>query len=321
MTKNILELQRLSVTYLSPTGSVRAVDNVDLSIKEGEVLGLVGESGSGKSTLGLAILKLVPPPGKIVNGSILYNGIDILTLEDEHLQRIRGKEISMVFQDPSSSLNPLMKIKDHFMELFKTHEPAISRIEVEERSIKILERLGIPPERFDDYPHQLSGGMRQRVYIGLAIALNPKVLIADEPTTALDVLIEAQILKLLNKLKQELSLTMILITHNMGVVAENADRIAVMYAGKLVEIASKEEIFIEPLHPYTQGLLRSAPNFLKRDKGIVSIPGDPPDLVNPPPGCLFNPRCPYRFEKCFREHPPLVNIGDRVVACYLYGGG
>lgn len=320
MSGHIIEVHELSVRYPSPAGPVRAVDDVTLSIEKGEVLGLVGESGSGKSTLGLAILRLVPPPGRIVKGSIFYNGVDLLRLDDETIQRIRGREISMVFQDPSSSLNPLMKIKDHFLELFRTHEPGMSEKDIEEKSIEILRRLGIPPERFDDYPHQLSGGMKQRVYIGLAIALNPKILIADEPTTALDVLIEAQILRLLNKLKQELNLTMILITHNMGVVAENADRIAVMYAGKLVEVASKEKMFTEPLHPYTQGLLKSAPNFLRRVRNIVSIPGEPPDLINPPPGCLFNPRCPQKFEKCLKEHPPLIDFGGRLVACYLYGG-
>ncbi|MEM2016456.1 MAG: ABC transporter ATP-binding protein [Nitrososphaerota archaeon] len=320
MSDNILDIQRLSVAYQSPYGLVRAVDDVSISILKGEVLGLVGESGSGKSTLGLAILRLVPPPGRIVKGSIFYNGVDLLRVDDETIQKIRGREISMVFQDPSSSLNPLMKIKDHFIELFRTHEPNISDKDVEERSIEILKRLGIPSERFNDYPHQLSGGMKQRVYIGLAIALNPKILIADEPTTALDVLIEAQILRLLNRLKRELNLTMILITHNMGVVAENADRIAVMYAGKLVEVASKEEIFAEPLHPYTQGLFESAPNFLRRVRNIASIPGEPPDLINPPSGCLFNPRCPKRFDKCLKEHPPLIDVGGRIVACYLYGG-
>ncbi|MEN2975258.1 MAG: ABC transporter ATP-binding protein [Candidatus Caldarchaeales archaeon] len=319
MVNNILEIQKLSVIYPTLNGPIKAVDSVNLAVREGEVLGLVGESGSGKSTLGLAILKLVPPPGKIVSGSVIYDGVDILSLSDELLQRIRGKEISMVFQDPSSSLNPLMRIKDHFIELFKNHEPTISKKEIEERSIKILERLGIPSERFDSYPHELSGGMRQRVYIGLAIALNPKVLIADEPTTALDVLIEAQILKLLNKLKHEMNLTMILITHNMGLVAENADRVAVMYAGKIIEVGSKEEVFSKPLHPYTEGLIRSAPNFMKRYRSISSIPGEPPDLASLPQGCVFNPRCPYRFEKCFKVHPPLIEVGDRVVACYLYG--
>lgn len=320
MSDNILDIQGLSVGYRSPTGLVRAVDNVSLPIARGEVLGLVGESGSGKSTLGLAILRLVPPPGRIVKGSILYNGVDLLRLDDETIQKIRGREISMVFQDPSSSLNPLMKVKDHFIELFRTHEPNLSNKDIEEKSVEILKKLGMPPERFNDYPHQLSGGMKQRVYIGLAIALNPKILIADEPTTALDVLIEAQILKLLNKLKQELNLTMILITHNIGVVAENADRIAVMYAGKLVEIASKEKIFAEPLHPYTRGLFESAPNFLRRVEKIISIPGEPPDLVNPPQGCLFNPRCPKRFERCLKEQPPIMDVGERMVACYLYGG-
>lgn len=320
MNDSILEIHDLSVRYHSPAGLVRAVDNVSLSVKRGEVLGLVGESGSGKSTLGLAILRLVPPPGRIASGSILYNGLDLLKLDNEMLQKIRGREISMVFQDPSSSLNPLMKIKDHFIELFSSHEPSSSKKDIEERSIELLRRLGIPPERFNDYPHQLSGGMKQRVYIGLAIALNPKVLIADEPTTALDVLIEAQIIKLLNKLKEELNLTVILITHNMGVVAENADRIAVMYAGKLVEVASKDELFAEPLHPYTYGLLKSAPNFLKKERELASIPGEPPDLVNPPNGCLFNPRCPRRHDKCLLRHPPLIDVGSRLVACYLYGG-
>jgi len=317
---NILDVQRLSVQYSIEKGEVNAVSEVSLQLQEGETIGLVGESGCGKSTLGLSLLRILPSPGRIVSGRIQYKDKDITNASEADLEKIRGREISMVFQDPSSTLNPLMRVRDHFIEFFNQHEPSLTKGDIVSKSKELLVQLGIPPERFDDYPHQLSGGMKQRVCIGLAIALNPKILIGDEPTTALDVLVEAQILELLRKLKDELNLTLILITHNMGVVAETADKIAVMYAGKIAEIGDTTSVFQKPLHPYAEALLQSVPNPKKRSQAVKSIPGSPPNLAEPPQGCLFNPRCPYVFEKCRTQHPPLISVGaGRQVACYLRG--
>jgi len=317
---NILDVSELSVQYSTPFRPVRAVDLVDLEVREGETVGIVGESGSGKSTFGLSILRLVPPPGHITSGRILYNDVDLIETSELNFQKIRGKQISMIFQDPSGALDPLMTVGKHFLELFKAHEPSLSSADAASKTKSLLEELGIPAERYNDYPHQLSGGMKQRVAIGLAIALGPRILIADEPTTALDVLVEAQILELLKELKKTFRLTLILITHNMGVVAETADRVAVMYAGKIVEVGETKDIFQKPLHPYTQALLQSVPNLKKRHQPVKSIPGSPPDLAKPPGGCLFHPRCPYAFDKCQVKHPPLMTMRDeRQVACYLHG--
>lgn len=317
---SILDVQSLFVQYPTERGAVNAVDDVSLQLREGETIGIVGESGCGKSTLGVSLLRNLPPPGKIVSGHILYKDIDITAASETDLQKIRGREISMVFQDPSATLNPLMRVRDHFMEFFNQHEPSLPRTDVVSKSKDLLVQLGIPAERFDDYPHQLSGGMKQRVCIGLAIALNPTILIADEPTTALDVLVEAQILQLLKKLKDELNLTLILITHNMAVVAETADRICIMYAGKVAEVGDTTSIFQKPMHPYAEALLQSVPNLKKRDQVVKSIPGSPPDLAQPPSGCLYHPRCQYAFDKCRIKHPPLISLDNgRKVACFLRG--
>jgi peptide/nickel transport system ATP-binding protein len=317
---SILDVKELSVQYSTSRGAVSAVNSVDLGLRKGETIGLVGESGSGKSTLGLSLLQLLPPPGHITGGQVLYDNTDLVTAKETLLQRIRGREISMVFQDPSATLNPLMRIRDHFLEFFAAHEPNLSKSDAVSKSKDLLVQLGIPAERLEDYPHQLSGGMKQRVCIGLAIALTPRILIADEPTTALDVLVEAQILGLLRGLKNDLNLTLILITHNMGVVAETADRIAVMYAGRLVEVGDTKSIFQNPLHPYTKGLLQSVPNLKKRKQTVKSIPGNPPDLVEPPSGCPFHPRCIRSSERCSVNNPPLVTLPDgRQVACYSHG--
>jgi oligopeptide/dipeptide ABC transporter ATP-binding protein len=318
---SILDVNELSVEYATPRGTVSAVSSVSFGVQKGETIGLVGESGCGKSTFGLSILRLLPPPGHITSGRALYNNTDLVTADEVTLRKVRGREISMVFQDPSATLNPLMKIRDHFLEFYTAHEPSLSKSDAVSKARDLLLQLGIPSERLEDYPHQLSGGMKQRVCIGLAIALTPQILIADEPTTALDVLVEAQILQLLKRLKEDLNLTLILITHNMGVVAETADRIAVMYAGKLVEVGDTKSMFENALHPYTEALLHSVPNLKKRKQNIMSIPGNPPDLVDPPKGCLFSPRCPHAFERCLVKHPPLVSMGNgRQVACYLRGG-
>ena len=299
-------------------GRVRAVANVSLSIEKGSTLGLVGESGCGKSTLGFSVLRMVPPPGKIVGGEIDFNGVNIVQQTEAEMRRIRGSQISMIFQDPMTSLNPVKKIRDHFIELYRTHDQSVTKDEAIAKSVKLLDSLGIGGDRIDDYPHQFSGGMRQRVMIGLALALNPKLIIADEPTTALDVIVEAQILELLKQLKSEHQLTMILITHNIGIVAEMADTIGVMYAGQIVELGPTEDIFEDPLHPYTKGLLESAPNIIHPEKSMRPVPGSPPDLLSPPTGCKFHPRCPRVFEPCTYKEPQLLERKRRLVACHLY---
>jgi peptide/nickel transport system ATP-binding protein len=299
-------------------GRVRAVANVSLSIEKGSTLGLVGESGCGKSTLGFSVLRMVPPPGKIVGGEIDFDGVNIVQQTEAEMRRIRGSQISMIFQDPMTSLNPVKKIRDHFIELYRTHDQSVTKDEAIAKSVKLLDSLGIGGDRIDDYPHQFSGGMRQRVMIGLALALNPKLIIADEPTTALDVIVEAQILELLKQLKSEHQLTMILITHNIGIVAEMADTIGVMYAGQIVELGPTEDIFEDPLHPYTKGLLESAPNIIHPEKSMRPVPGSPPDLLSPPTGCKFHPRCPRVFEPCPYKEPQLLERKRRLVACHLY---
>jgi len=314
----LLDVRDLAVDYVSTRGRVRAVDDVSLSLEKGSTLGLVGESGCGKSTIGFSILRIVPPPGRIVSGHIDLDGVDLLQQPEEAMRSVRGSQISMVFQDPMTSLDPLMRISEHFTELFRTHDPRISKKEAVSRTIKLLDSLGIGGDRVNDYPHQFSGGMRQRVMIGLALALEPKLIIADEPTTALDVIVEAQVLELLKQLKQKYGLTLILITHNIGIVAEMADTIAVMYAGQVVEVGPTVDIFENPLHPYTKGLLESAPNVLHPERSMRPIPGTPPDLLNPPSGCRFHPRCPKAFEPCPIREPLLCQRNSQLVACHLY---
>lgn len=297
---------------------MKAVADVSLSIEKGSTLGLVGESGCGKSTLGFSMLRMVPQPGKIVGGDIEFDGTSILRQSEEGMRRIRGSQISMIFQDPMTSLNPVKKIRDHFVELYRTHDHSMTKEDSVARAVKLLDSLGIGGDRIDDYPHQFSGGMRQRVMIGLALALNPKLVIADEPTTALDVIVEAQILELLKQLKSEHQLTMILITHNIGIVAEMADTVGVMYAGQIVELGPTEDIFEDPLHPYTKGLLESAPNILHPERSMRPVPGSPPDLLSPPSGCKFHPRCPKVFEPCPYREPQLLERKRRLVSCHLY---
>ncbi len=315
----LLKIEDLEVHYETRAGIVRAVDHVDLDVGRGETLGLVGESGCGKSTLGFSILRLVQPPGKIAGGQILFDGDDLLQKTEREMIRIRGKRIAMIFQDPMTCLNPLQRIDDHFVETVRTHEKGVSAKEARQRAADLMDKLGIIAGRLRDYPHQLSGGMRQRVMIGLALALNSDLIIADEPTTSLDVLVEAQILELMKGLRRDFNLTMILITHNMGIVAELADRIAVMYAGKLAEVAEAVALYDKPLHPYTQGLLKSIPNISLEAQKLEIMSGSPPDLIEPPTGCRFHPRCPHAMEKCSAIEPPMKEIenGHRA-ACWLY---
>jgi len=319
MNQTLVEVRNLEVEYATRVGLVRAVDRVGLDVYCGETLGLVGESGCGKSTLGLSIMRLVPPPGRIVGGEIWFDHENLMDKSEEEMRRIRGRRISMIFQDPMTSLNPLERIGDHIVETIRTHEPEVSRAEAWRRAEGLADRLGISPSRRKDYPHQFSGGMRQRIMIGLALALNADLIIADEPTTSLDVIVEAQFLDFLKELKQAYNLTLILITHNMGVVAELSDRVAVMYAAKVVEVADTVPLYEDPLHPYTQGLLRCIPNISLVQQKLETMPGSPPDLVNPPPGCRFHPRCPYVMEVCTREEPALKEVKPgRWTACWLY---
>jgi len=317
-----VDVESLSIHYLMRRGHIRAVDDVTLSVRKGETLGVVGESGCGKSTLGLALIRLIPYPGSIVGGRVLLDGTDLRSLPEKEMRQIRGKRIGFIFQDPMTSLNPVKKIGDHFIELIRTHEKRVDKAEALDRASRMLETLGILPERVNDYPHQFSGGMRQRVMIGLALTLNPEFVIADEPTTSLDVIVEAQILELLKRLKEAFNITLMLITHNIGIIAQTADRVAVMYAGRLAEVGPSLRLFADPLHPYTQALLSAVPNVAKPGRVLSWIPGAPPDLASPPPGCLYNPRCPHAFDRCPREAPRLMDVGGgRSVACFLYYRG
>lgn len=318
--KTILDVQDLSIAYPIAIGVVRAVEGVSFTLDDGEALGLVGESGCGKSTLGLSILKLQRPPGRVTSGKIMYRGTDILSMSDRALLKMRGQKISMIFQNPLTSLNPLFTVERHFLETIHFHDASMPREMALAAVEKMLETLGIEKKRLKEYPHQLSGGMRQRIMIGLALIMNPDIIIADEPTTSLDVIVEAGFTELLLELRRIYKLSIILITHNLGLVAEIADRIAVMYAGRIVELAAAEEIFARPLHPYTQGLIDCVPNILVDQKELVTMPGSPPDLVDPPKGCPFAPRCPRVMAVCRETAPALVeHAPGHSAACWLYG--
>jgi peptide/nickel transport system ATP-binding protein len=320
MPEDILySVRNLTVEYTTRAGAVKATEDVSLDIRRGEILGLVGESGCGKSTLGKALMRLHTGPAKITEGELWFDGRDLMTLSEQELPAIRGAEIGMVFQDPMTSLNPVQRISDHLIETIQAHEPEVSDADARKRAEELIERLGIRKERISEYPHQMSGGMRQRIMISLALSLRAKLVIADEPTTSLDVIVEAKFLDLLKELQKEFGLTILLITHNIGVVAEISDRIAVMYAAKMMEVGNIFDVFARPKHPYTQGLLRSVPN-IKLDGGeLYKMAGAPPDLSHPPPGCRFHPRCPFVMDICREEVPPLEDIeGGQFAACWLY---
>ncbi|CAG9610809.1 ABC transporter ATP-binding protein [Pseudoneobacillus rhizosphaerae] len=311
--EKILEVKDLSVSFQTYGGEVQAVRNVNFDLYKGETLAIVGESGSGKSVTTQTIMKLIPmPPGKIKSGQILFEGKDIVPLSDKQMEKVRGKEISMIFQDPMTSLNPTMKIGRQIMEGLIKHQN-MSTSSAKERAIEMLRLVGIPmPERrVNQYPHEFSGGMRQRAMIAIALAANPKLLIADEPTTALDVTIQAQILELMKDLQSKMNTSIIFITHDLGVVANVADRVAVMYGGQIVETGTVDEIFYDPRHPYTWGLLASMPSLENDDKSeLAAIPGTPPDLTNPPKGDAFAARNPYAMQIDFEEEPPLFQISE-----------
>lgn len=326
MKKPILEVRNLHTCFDTDSGRAMAVDGVDFEVRPGETLGIVGESGSGKSVTALSIMRLIPePPGRILSGSeILFRNrewreIDLARAGEEEMRRIRGNEIAMIFQEPMTSLNPVFTVGRQIMESLQLHQ-GLDKADARLKAIELLKLVGIPipGQRVDDYPHQLSGGMRQRVMIAMALACDPKLLIADEPTTALDVTIQAQILDLLNRLKRELGMSIIFITHDLGVVAEMCDRVIVMYAGQVVEEGPMEQLLLEPSHPYTESLLRSVPTLgVKRDR-LAVIPGTVPSPLNWPHGCRFHERCPYAWERCVRQEPPLFDQeAERRSKCWL----
>jgi len=316
-TAPVVSVRNLRVYYGTPTTPVRAVDRVSLDIGPGEVVGLVGESGSGKSTLGRGILGLLPD-GARSEGEVLYGGRNLVGLPQKALRRLRGPDLGLIFQEPMTRLNPLLRVEDHFRETLEQHEPGLNDREVRARSLETLGRMGIPPTRFRQYPHEFSGGMRQRIMIALALVLRPKLLIADEPTTSLDVIVEGQILAILADLKQNFGTALLLITHNLGIVAEACDRMLVMYAGQIAEEGPVRDVFADPAHPYTRELLRSTISL--DTKELHSIPGAPPNLIDPPSGCRFHPRCPSAMQVCLTK-PPIEQTleGGRRVLCWLHG--
>jgi peptide/nickel transport system ATP-binding protein len=315
----MLEVEGLKVEFPTRRGTLRALDGVSFSIAPGEVLGVVGESGAGKSITGMAVIGLLEPPGRIAGGEVRLEGRRIDNLPQEEMRKLRGRRIGVVFQDPLTSLNPLYTVGRQLEETILTHLPMNKR-QARERALSLLREVGIPaPEaRYGHYPHQFSGGMRQRVVIALALAAEPKLIIADEPTTALDVSIQAQIITLLKRLAREHGASVMLITHDMGVIAETAQRVAVMYAGRIAEIGAVRDVIHAPQHPYTVGLMGSIPKIGARGGKLVQIEGAMPRLNAIPPGCAFNPRCPRRFERCFVERPELLAAGASRAACWLH---
>ena len=319
--EKLIEIKDLAIHYETDDGVVKALNSVSLSLVKGRTLGVVGETGAGKTTLGKGILRLIPsPPGRIVSGSVLFEGQDLLKLSEAEMRKIRGRSISMIFQDPMTSLNPVMTVGDQIMEVIQAHKN-LRRQESWQEACRILEMVGIPGQRGREYPHQFSGGMRQRVGIAIALACAPTLLIADEPTTALDVTIQAQVLEMIRDLKKALGTSVILITHDLGVVAHNCDYVAIIYAGTLMEYGALREIFKSPQHPYTIGLFGSIPSLERKADRLRPIPGLMPDPTNLPPGCPFSERCPHSAEVCSREVPALVQLGgEHAVRCVLARG-
>jgi oligopeptide/dipeptide ABC transporter ATP-binding protein len=317
---SLLEVSDLRVSFGTADGVVKAVRGVSFSVDTGRTLGIVGESGSGKTVLTQTLLGLAP--GGQVSGQALFDGTDLLSLRPDQLRKVRGAEIAVIFQDPLTSLHPLYRVGWQIREMIRSHDRSVSKAQAQERAVELLARVGIPQprQRVNDYPHQFSGGMRQRVMIAMALSLSPKMIIADEPTTALDATVQAQILDLLLQLQQESDTALIMITHDLGVVADIADDVLVMYAGRAAEKASKHDIFYRPHHPYTKGLLESIPNSSAAGERLKPITGQPPSLINLPSGCAFHPRCAYVMDRCLAEEPSLVAVGDageHRSACWL----
>lgn len=315
MSDKLLDVRDLVIEYVTDDGTVHAVNRVDLQIGRGETLGLVGETGAGKTTIALSLLGLIPnPPGRVCQGEIIFEGEDITQKSDREMLKIRGDKISMIFQDPMTALNPIDTVGDQICETIRLHEK-ISAADAVKRACDVLELVGIPAERYGDYPHQFSGGMKQRIVIAIALACHPELLIADEPTTALDVTIQAQVLEMMNQLKKDLGTSMLMITHDLGIVAEMCEKVAIIYAGEIVEFGTVEQIFDHHRHPYTEGLFGSLPGLDDTRERLSPIPGLMPDPTNLPEGCKFNTRCPYCTEECKQEQK-LVDVGDgHVVRC------
>ena len=318
--KPLLEVKDLVIHYETDDGVVKALNGVNIHIGVGETLGLVGETGAGKTTLAKGIMRLIPnPPGKILGGEVIFEGQDLLKLSTNGMEAIRVRDISMIFQDPMTSLNPVLTVGEQIMEVIENHNTSLSRQEARKWAENMLERVGIPAERFGEYPHQFSGGMKQRVVIAIALACNPKLLIADEPTTALDVTIQAQVLEMIYKLKSENNTSMILITHDLGVVAQNCDYVAIIYAGEVVEYGTLREIYKDTKHPYTEGLFGSIPSLTSDVKRLQAIDGMMPDPTKLPEGCVFCERCKYAVPECSKTHPGMVTVGGtHQVRCIRY---
>lgn len=314
----ILSIKDLTIHYVTEDETVYAVNNISLDLNKGETLGLVGETGAGKTTISLGIMRLVPnPPGRIISGEIIFNGENIFSLSDNQMRKVRGKKISMIFQDPMTALNPIDTVGAQILEVISLHEKC-SKAEAMKMAVEMLELVGIPAERFHEYPHQFSGGMKQRIVIAIALACKPELLIADEPTTALDVTIQAQVLDLMNKLKKEFNTSMIMITHDLGVVAEMCDRVMIIYAGEVVEVGEARHIFDETAHPYTKGLFDSLPSITGEENRLKPIAGEMVDPTNLPKGCKFEPRCLYKTEVCKNKNPELIEVSKgHQVRCIL----
>ena len=319
---HILDIQGLKTHFATRNGTVKAVDGVDISVDRGDTLGIVGESGCGKTVLALSILRLIPdPPGRIVGGRIMFKGTDLLGLDEEKMRKLRGNDISMIFQEPMNSLNPVLKVGDQISEVVKLHE-GLSEDQALDRALDMLRLVGLSPtpDTLRSYPHQLSGGMRQRIMIAMALACNPELMLADEPTTALDVTIQAQIIDLINKVKEEVGTSVILITHDLGIVAQMARHVAVMYTGKVVEYCGAVDLFSTPLHPYTRGLMESTPKKVTKKNGyLTAIPGTVPNLYELPSGCSFRNRCPDAMDICANQEPQMVeHSAGHQVRCWKY---
>lgn len=317
---SLLTVRNLFTFYKTMRGFVRAVEDVSFDVKEKEALGLAGESGCGKTTIALSLLRILPNNGIITKGQILFRDMDIVKMSENELRKkIRWKKISLVFQGAMNALNPVYRVEDQIIEAIKTHEPKISEAEAKIRARQLFELVGIEPSRITHYPHEFSGGMRQRAMLAMALATNPELLIADEPSTALDVIVQAQVLKLIRELREKLKLSLILITHDLSIITETCDKVAIMYAGRIVELGSVSEVYKEKLHPYARGLVSAFPSINAPKTRMKSIPGSPPDLLSPPPGCRFHPRCEFAMDVCKKKEPQLIEVKKgHLVACYLF---
>jgi peptide/nickel transport system ATP-binding protein len=321
MTVNVLEVKNLTMHYMTRKGPVYAVDDVSFAMRRGESLGLVGESGCGKTSIAISLLKLLPENARIIGGEIRLNGTNVVPLSYEEMAELRWKSISMVFQAAMNALNPVYTVEEQILEALEQHMPHLSDAEMNQRVDDLFKLTGLDPSFKDQYPHQYSGGMRQRAVIAMALSCDPDIIIADEPTTALDVIVQDQLLKRIRQIQAQLDMAMIYISHDVAVIAEVSERVGVMYAGQMAEMASTEAIFHYPIHPYTMGLMSAFPSIVGEKTELVTLPGEPPDLLNPPPACRFHPRCPYATEICRKEAPEFIDHGaGHFAACWHPGG-